>query len=51
VAREQPYTFLFNFYSLYFYQRKFRGVKFYIIGEEPYALAEWWVPKELQGKK
>lgn len=50
VAEEQPYTFLFNFYNLYFYNRRFRNVKFYVIGEESYDLTEWYVPKELQRK-
>ncbi len=47
--REQPYTFMFNFYSLYFYARKFRNVRFMIIGENPYVYSEWYVPKDLQG--
>jgi len=48
LAREQPYTFLFNFYGLYCYSRKYRNVKFYIIGNDPYDLTEWFVPKPLQ---
>lgn len=49
LAREQPYTFLFNFYSLYFYSRKFRNVRFCVIGEDPYVWSEWYIPKDLQG--
>src|SRR5262249_8695518 len=48
---EQPYTFLFNLYELYFYNKKFRNVKFYVIGTTPYTLTEWYVPKELQDEK
>jgi ABC-type transport system substrate-binding protein len=48
---EQPYTFLFNLYDLYFYDKKFHNVKFRIIGEKPFALDEWFIPKELQGEK
>lgn len=49
LAREQPSTFMFNFYSLYFYGRKFRNVRFTIIGEEPFDFSDWYVPRELQG--
>lgn len=35
----QPYTFLFSFDSLIFYNKKFRGVKFYSSG---YNLMEWY---------
>ncbi|RMG07085.1 MAG: hypothetical protein D6731_24400 [Planctomycetota bacterium] len=48
--REQPYTFLFNFYSLYFYARKFRNVRFTIIGTDPYRWDEWFIPRELQDR-
>jgi ABC-type transport system substrate-binding protein len=48
IAEDQPYTFLFNLYDLYFYDLKFRNVKFYIVGENPYELSEWFIPKELQ---
>lgn len=51
VADEQPYTFLYNFYSLYFYSKRYRGVKFYIIGTDPYDLTEWYVPKGQQRSK
>lgn len=50
VADDQPYTFLFNFYTLHFYNRRYRNVKYYVIGEDCYNLLEWYVPKELQGK-
>jgi peptide/nickel transport system substrate-binding protein len=50
VAEEQPYTFLFNFFNLYFYNKRFRNVKFYVIGEDSYELTEWYIPKELQKK-
>lgn len=50
IHSEQPYTFLFNFYSMYFYNNRYRNVKYYVIGEEPYNLLEWYVPKELQRK-
>lgn len=46
--REQPYTFMFNFYALYFYARKVRNVRFTIIGEDPFLLSEWYIPRELQ---
>jgi peptide/nickel transport system substrate-binding protein len=49
LAREQPVTFMFNFYSLYFYARRFHNVRFTIIGEEPYLFSEWYVPREQQG--
>ena len=49
VAREQPVTFMFNFYSLYFYGRKFRNVRFTIIGQDPFLFSEWYVPREQQG--
>ncbi|MEZ0227431.1 MAG: ABC transporter substrate-binding protein [Planctomycetota bacterium] len=49
IAEEQPYTFLFNLYELYFYDKKFRNVKFYILGNpNPYYYDEWFIPKELQ---
>jgi len=35
----QPYTFLFSFHSLVFYNRKIRGVKFYIGGP---SITEWY---------
>jgi peptide/nickel transport system substrate-binding protein len=47
--REQPVTFMFNFYSLYFYARKFRNVRLTVIGETPYDFTQWYVPRELQG--
>jgi len=50
IHREQPYTFLLNMYTLAFYGRRFRNVKFYIIGEDPFLLTEWYVPRELQGR-
>jgi peptide/nickel transport system substrate-binding protein len=50
VADEQPYTFLFNFYNLYFYNKRFHNVKFYVIGEDSYDLTEWYVPKDRQRK-
>jgi peptide/nickel transport system substrate-binding protein len=49
--REQPYTFLFNFYSLYFYARRFRNVRFCIIGEDPYRWDQWYVPRRLQRER
>jgi peptide/nickel transport system substrate-binding protein len=49
LAREQPYTFLFNFFSIYFYARKFRNVRFCVIGEDPYRWDTWYIPKALQG--
>jgi peptide/nickel transport system substrate-binding protein len=49
IADDQPYTFLFNLYELYFYDKKFRNVKFYILGNpNPYYYDEWFIPKELQ---
>jgi peptide/nickel transport system substrate-binding protein len=45
---EQPFTFLFNLYGLYFYSNKYRNVKLYILGTTPYSLDEWYIPKELQ---
>jgi peptide/nickel transport system substrate-binding protein len=50
LAREQPVTFMFNFYSLYFYSRKIRNVRFKIIGETPYSFTEWYIPRDLQGR-
>jgi peptide/nickel transport system substrate-binding protein len=47
--REQPVTFMFNFYSLYYYARKFRNVRLTIIGETSYDFTQWYVPRELQG--
>ena len=44
---EQPYTFLFSFYTLGFYNRKYYGVKFYSGG---YNFTEWFIPQELQKK-
>ncbi len=46
--REQPYTFMFNFYALYFYARHLRNVRFTLIGEDPFLWSEWYVPKALQ---
>lgn len=46
--RDQPYTFMFNLEALYFYARRFRGVKLYIIGADPFNWNEWYVPAELQ---
>ncbi len=37
---EQPYTFLFSFFSLGFYNKKFRGVKLYSSGHN---LNEWYL--------
>src|SRR5690606_37062499 len=48
--RDQPYTFMFNLEALYFYACRFRGVKLYIIGEDPFDWTEWYVPAELQAK-
>jgi peptide/nickel transport system substrate-binding protein len=48
---EQPVTFLFNLDALYFYDKKFRNVKLYVMGNSPYDLDEWYIPKELQGAK
>lgn len=49
IAQDQPYTFLFNLYELYFYDKKFRNVKFYILGNpNPYYYDEWYIPKALQ---
>ncbi len=45
---DQPFTFLFNLYELYFYNKKFRNVKFYVLGTTPRELDEWYIPKELQ---
>lgn len=45
---EQPFTFLFNLVELYFYKKQFHNVKFYLLGTTPYALDEWYIPKELQ---
>ena len=47
-AEDQPYTFLFNLHELYFYDRKFRNVKLYVLGTTPYSFDEWYIPKELQ---
>ena len=44
---EQPFTFLFNLYSLYFYRHQFRNVKFYVMGTTPYQLDEWFIPKNV----
>ncbi len=38
--KEQPYSFLFSFYTLGFYNKKFRGVKFYSSG---YNFSEWHI--------
>ena len=49
IAEDQPYTFLFNLYELYFYDKKYRNVKLYILGNpNPYYLDEWYIPKALQ---
>lgn len=45
--REQPYTFLLNMYTLGFYHRRFRNVRFYTIGTTAYNFREWFeVPRE-----
>lgn len=45
VAEEQPYTFLFNIYTLGALDKRFRNVYVYAQGTDP---REWWVPRELQ---
>jgi peptide/nickel transport system substrate-binding protein len=45
---EQPWTFLYCLYATYFYNARFRNVKLYKIGADPYNLAEWYIPKDLQ---
>jgi peptide/nickel transport system substrate-binding protein len=47
--REQPVTFLFNMYSHYFYARRFRNVRFTVIGEDPFIWSQWYIPQDLQG--
>ena len=47
--REQPYTFLNHMFTLAFYGRKYRNVRFTIIGETPYDFRDWYIPRELQG--
>jgi peptide/nickel transport system substrate-binding protein len=48
VYDEQPWTTLYCFYELYFYNKRCRGVRLYKIGTTAYNLAEWYIPKELQ---
>jgi len=48
VHEDQPWTFLFCFYETFFYSNRCRNVKLYKIGSDPYNLAEWYIPKELQ---
>ncbi|NUM55020.1 MAG: hypothetical protein HUU46_15340 [Candidatus Hydrogenedentes bacterium] len=45
VADEQPYTFLFNIYTLGALDKRFRNVYVYAQGADP---REWWVPHDLQ---
>ncbi|HRI86945.1 MAG TPA: peptide-binding protein [Candidatus Hydrogenedentes bacterium] len=45
VHEEQPYTFLFNIYTLGALDKRYRNVYVYAAGTEP---SEWWVPLELQ---
>lgn len=45
IAEEQPYTFLFNIYTLGALDKRFRNVYVYAQGTDP---KEWWVPLELQ---
>ncbi|GAB4323697.1 MAG: hypothetical protein Kow0059_19060 [Candidatus Sumerlaeia bacterium] len=45
IHEEQPYTFLFCFESLYFYNKRIRGVKLYPTGRG-YDLTEWYVVDE-----
>jgi peptide/nickel transport system substrate-binding protein len=45
VADEQPYTFIFNIYTLGALDKRFRNVYVYAQGTDP---REWWVPSELQ---
>lgn len=40
--REQPVTYMFNFHSLYFYARRYRNVRFTVIGQTPYELDTWY---------
>ncbi|MCB1196400.1 hypothetical protein KDK77_09465 [bacterium] len=42
---EQPYTFLFCFKTLVFYNKNFRNVKFYST-RPGYNLTEWYIPQE-----
>ena len=41
---EQPYTFMFCFQSLFFYNKKFRNVKLYSTGSG-YNISEWYIYK------
>ncbi|MDX9701792.1 MAG: ABC transporter substrate-binding protein [Candidatus Auribacterota bacterium] len=41
---EQPYTFLFNFKMLFFYNKKFRNVKLYSV-RPGYDLYDWYIHK------
>jgi peptide/nickel transport system substrate-binding protein len=42
---EQPYTFLFNIYTLGAIDKRFQDVRVYPLGTDP---REWWVPKSVQ---
>lgn len=44
--REQPYTFLLNMYTLGFYNRRFRNVRFYPNGTTSYDFREWFVAED-----
>jgi len=46
LAREQPVTFMFDMNALYFYDRRYRNVRFCVIGETPFLLSEWYVPED-----
>lgn len=45
---EQPYTFLFNFQSLYAVDKRYRNVTMYPLG---FDLREWWTPLAQQRYK
>ncbi|MDZ4859674.1 MAG: peptide-binding protein, partial [Candidatus Hydrogenedentes bacterium] len=45
VHEEQPYTFLFNIYTLGAIDKRFRNVYVYAAGTDT---TEWWVPLDLQ---
>lgn len=45
VYDEQPYTFLFSPNELFFYNKKFRNVKFYVV-RPGYNFSEWYIDEK-----
>jgi len=50
VADEQPYTFMFCFYTLAFSSQRVRGVKYYTTISHGTDYNQWWIPQRFRKK-